>query len=308
VQVRCPRRPSSRPGNHAQGVALAGKALGVTATVVMPISTPSIKWRNVERLGGNVVLHGNDFDAAKAECLRLATRDGLTFIPPYDNPYVVAGQGTVGMEICRQMTDCDELDGIFASIGGGGLLSGIAAYVKRVAKPSVKVIGVETVDGDAMEKSLEKGKRVMLDEVGPFADGTAVRIVGEEPFRLLKGLTDGIVKVNNDEICAAIKDVFEGESWQALAALMLMVETRSIPEPSGALSLAGLKAHIIRNDLQGKNKRFVAVISGGNMNFGRLRFVAERAELGERREVLMAVQVPEKPGRSVTSNILNMPS
>lgn len=177
----------------------------------MPVSTPSIKWRNVERLGGNVVLHGSDFDAAKAECLRLATRDGLTFIPPYDNPYVVAGQGTVGMEICRQMTDCDELDGIFASIGGGGLISGIAAYVKRVAKPSVKVIGVETVDGDAMEKSLQKGKRVMLDEVGPFADGTAVRIVGEEPFRLCKQLGDGIIKVNNDEICAAIKDVFEGQ-------------------------------------------------------------------------------------------------
>jgi threonine dehydratase len=263
----------------------------------MPVSTPSIKWRNVERLGGNVVLHGSDFDAAKAECLRLATRDGLTFIPPYDNPYVVAGQGTVGMEICRQMTECDELDGIFASIGGGGLISGIAAYVKRVAKPSVKVIGVETVDGDAMEKSLQKGKRVMLDEVGPFADGTAVRIVGEEPFRLCKQLGDGIIKVNNDEICAAIKDVFEGESSYLCLKVMLMPETRSIPEPSGALSLAGLKAHIIRNDLQGKNKRFVAVISGGNMNFGRLRFVAERAELGERREVLMSVQVPEKPGR-----------
>jgi threonine dehydratase len=273
----------------------------------MPVSTPSIKWRNVERLGGNVVLHGSDFDAAKAECLRLATRDGLTFIPPYDNPYVVAGQGTVGMEICRQMTDCDELDGIFASIGGGGLISGIAAYVKRVAKPSVKVIGVETVDGDAMEKSLQKGKRVMLDEVGPFADGTAVRIVGEEPFRLCKQLGDGIIKVNNDEICAAIKDVFEGESCYLRLKVMLIPETRSIPEPSGALSLAGLKAHIIRNDLQGKNKRFVAVISGGNMNFGRLRFVAERAELGERREVLMSVQVPEKPGRLVTS-CLSSPS
>lgn len=181
----------------------------------MPVSTPSIKWRNVERLGGNVILHGNDFDEAKAECLRLAKRDGLTFIPPYDNPYVVAGQGTIGMEICRQVTDCDELDGIFASIGGGGLIAGVAAYVKRVAKPSVKVIGVETVDGDAMERSLTKGKRVMLDEVGPFADGTAVRIVGEEPFRLCKELTDGVVKVNNDEICAAIKDVFEGKSTAA---------------------------------------------------------------------------------------------
>jgi threonine dehydratase len=195
----------------------------------MPISTPSIKWRNVERLGGNVVLHGNDFDAAKAECLRLATRDGLTFIPPYDNPYVVAGQGTVGMEICRQMTDCDELDGIFASIGGGGLISGIAAYVKRVAKPSVKVIGVETVDGDAMEKSLQKGKRVMLDEVGPFADGTAVRIVGEEPFRLCKQLGDGIIKVNNDEICAAIKDVFEGQFCYLCLKMILMIRNEVHP-------------------------------------------------------------------------------
>jgi threonine dehydratase len=220
---------ADQTGNHAQGVALSGKALGVTATVVMPVSTPSIKWRNVERLGGNVVLHGNDFDEAKAECLRLATRDGLSFIPPYDNPYVVAGQGTIGMEICRQITDCDELDGIFASIGGGGLLAGVAAYVKRVAKPTVKVIGVETVDGDAMEKSLEKGKRIMLDEVGPFADGTAVRIVGEEPFRLCKELTDGIIKVNNDEICAAIKDVFEGE--YSIAAGRAVADGRNTVDP-----------------------------------------------------------------------------
>lgn len=177
----------------------------------MPVSTPSIKWRNVERLGGKVVLHGNDFDEAKAECLRLAKEKGLTFIPPYDNPYIIAGQGTVGVEICRQVADVDDLDGIFASIGGGGLVSGIAAYIKRVAKPSVKVYGVETYDGDAMERSIKKGKRVMLDEVGPFADGTAVRIVGEEPFRLCNELLDGVVMVGNDEICAAIKDVFEGQ-------------------------------------------------------------------------------------------------
>ncbi|OXG30188.1 threonine ammonia-lyase, biosynthetic [Cryptococcus neoformans Ze90-1] len=269
-------------GNHAQGVALSGHALNIPAIVVMPVSTPSIKWRNVQRLGATVVLHGRDFDEAKAECLRLEKEKGLTFVPPYDNPYVVAGQGTVAMEICRQVTDADQIDGIFASVGGGGLAAGIAAYMKRVAKPSVGIYGVETVDGDAMDRSLKAGKRVLLDEVGPFADGTAVRLVGEEPFRVCKNFLDGIVLVNNDEICAAIKDVFE--------------ETRSVPEPSGALSLAGLKAHIIRNNLQGAGKRFVAVISGGNMNFGRLRFVAERADVGERREVLMSVRVPEKPG------------
>ena len=180
----------------------------------MPVSTPSIKWRNVQRLGAHVILHGEDFDAAKAECLRLAQVDGLTFIPPYDNPYIVAGQGTVAMEICRQFPDIDSLDGIFASVGGGGLVSGLATYIKRVAQPSVGVWGVETVDGDAMDKSLKKGKRVLLDEVGPFADGTAVRLVGEEPFRVCQELLDEIVCVNNDEICAAIKDVFEGGSTQ----------------------------------------------------------------------------------------------
>lgn len=197
-------------GNHAQGVALSSRALGVPATVLMPVSTPSIKWRNVQRLGAKVVLHGQDFDAAKAECLRLAAEEGLTFIPPYDNPYVIAGQGTVAVEILRQVPDVDALDGIFASVGGGGLVAGITAYVKRVASPAVACWGVETVDGDAMDKSLQKGKRVLLDEVGPFADGTAVRIVGEEPFRMCKELLDGVVLVNNDEICAAIKDVFEG--------------------------------------------------------------------------------------------------
>ncbi|OCF45188.1 threonine ammonia-lyase, biosynthetic [Kwoniella heveanensis CBS 569] len=269
-------------GNHAQGVALSGNALGIPAIVVMPVSTPSIKWRNVQRLGAQVVLHGRDFDEAKAECLRLEKERGLTFVPPYDNPYIVAGQGTIAMEICRQVTDADKLDGIFAAVGGGGLVAGMAAYVKRVAAPSVKVWGVETVDGDAMDRSLKKGKRVLLDEVGPFADGTAVRIVGEEPFRVCKDHLDGVVLVNNDEICAAIKDVYE--------------DTRSIPEPSGALALAGLKAHIVRNNLVGAGKRFVAVVSGGNMNFGRLRFVAERAEIGERREVLMSVKVAEKAG------------
>ncbi|WVR03496.1 threonine ammonia-lyase, biosynthetic [Kwoniella sp. DSM 27419] len=269
-------------GNHAQGVALSGNAMGIPAIVVMPVSTPSIKWRNVQRLGAQVVLHGRDFDEAKAECLRLEREKGLTFVPPYDNPYIIAGQGTAAMEICRQVSDANELDGIFGSVGGGGLMAGMSAYFKRVAAPSVKVWGVETIDGDAMDRSLKKGKRVLLDEVGPFADGTAVRIVGEEPFRVCQEHLDGVVLVNNDEICAAIKDVYE--------------DTRSIPEPSGALGLAGLKSYIVKNNLVGKNKRFVAVVSGGNMNFGRLRFVAERAEIGERREVLMSVKVAEKAG------------
>lgn len=269
-------------GNHAQGVALSGKALGIPSTVLMPTSTPSIKVNNVRRLGGDAVLHGVDFDAAKAECLRRAKEEGLTFIPPYDDPYVVAGQGTIGMEICRQMADPSALDGVFGAVGGGGLVAGIAAYMKRVVGPATKVFGVETVDGDAMARSLEAGHRVLLDEVGPFADGTAVRIVGEEPFRVCQELLDGVIITDNDEICAAIKDVFE--------------ETRSIPEPSGALALAGLKAYISKNGYEGSGKKFVAVVSGGNMNFGRLRFVAERADIGERREVLMSFKVPEQPG------------
>lgn len=280
-------------GNHAQGVALAGFHLKIPCTIVMPIATPSIKWRNVERLGAKVILHGSDFDAAKAECARLAETHDLLFVPPFDDPYIIAGQGTVAVELARQMKDFEKLDGVFASIGGGGLVAGMCSYIKRIAPDSVKVIGVETVDGDAMKRSLEKGRRVILDEVGPFSDGTAVRIVGEEPFRICKELLDDVVLVNNDEICAAVKDVFE--------------ESRSIPEPSGALALAGLKAHIQRNNLVGAGKRFVAVISGANMNFGRLRFVAERAELGERREVLMSIRIPERPGSFVKLHSLIHP-
>ncbi|KAK4688881.1 threonine dehydratase, partial [Tremellales sp. Uapishka_1] len=290
-------------GNHAQGVALSSQALAIPALVVMPVSTPSIKWRNVQRLGATVLLFGADFDASKAECLRLATKEGYTFIPPFDDPYIIAGQGTIAVEITRQIKDCDTLDGIFGSIGGGGLMAGIGAYMKRVAKPSVGVYGVETFDADAMQRSMGKGKRVLLDEVGPFADGTAVRIVGEESFRVCNSVLDEVVCVDNDEICAAIKDVFEGVSLLVKYHVKLTpggpTETRSIPEPSGALALAGLKAYIMRNNLQNKNKRFVAIISGGNMNFGRLRFVAERAELGERREVLMSVKVPERAGTFV---------
>ncbi|CUA66696.1 threonine dehydratase [Rhizoctonia solani] len=269
-------------GNHAQGVALAGASLGVPCTIVMPLGTPGIKVRNVERLGGKAVLHGADFDEAKAECARLAAQHGLVFVPPYDDPLVIAGQGTVGMEILKQIPNPSDLDAIFAAVGGGGLCAGICEYVKRIGPPGVRVVGVETEDGDAMEKSLAAGERVTLSEVGPFSDGTAVKIVGEEPFRICKELLDGVIKADTDEICAAIKDIFE--------------ETRSVTEPAGALALAGLKRYIIDNNLVGAQKRFVAVVSGANMNFDRLRFVAERAELGEGREALLSVEVDEKPG------------
>ncbi|KAF9450437.1 threonine ammonia-lyase [Macrolepiota fuliginosa MF-IS2] len=272
-------------GNHAQGVALSGARLGIPCTIVMPKGTPSIKVRNVARLGAKVVLHGLDFDEAKAECARLASTHGLAFVPPYDDPLVIAGQGTVGMEILKQLSHSDKLDAIFGAVGGGGLVAGIAEYVKRIGSPSTQVIGVETVDGDAMARSIAKGERVTLHEVGPFSDGTAVKIVGAEPFRICKQLLDEIVIVDNDEICAAIKDIFE--------------DTRSVTEPAGALALAGLKRYILRNNLVGAQKKFVAVVSGANMNFDRLRFVAERAELGEGREALLSVDIPERPGSFV---------
>ncbi|KAF9524045.1 threonine ammonia-lyase [Crepidotus variabilis] len=269
-------------GNHAQGVALSGARLGIPCTIVMPQGTPDIKVRNVARLGAKVVLHGEDFDGAKAECARLASVHGLAFVPPYDDPLVIAGQGTVGMEILNQLPNSDQLSAVFGAVGGGGLVSGICEYVKRIGSPSTKVVGVETFDGDAMARSLELGERVTLKEVGPFSDGTAVKIVGEEPFRICKQLLDGIVKVDNDEICASIKDIFE--------------DTRSITEPAGALALAGLKRYILQNNLVGAQKKFVAVISGANMNFDRLRFVSERAELGEGREAMLSVDIPERPG------------
>jgi threonine dehydratase len=266
----------------------------------MPKGTPSIKVRNVERLGAKVLLHGVDFDEAKAECARLAATHGLIFVPPYDDPLVIAGQGTVGMEILKQIPDCENLDAIFGAIGGGGLVAGICEYVKRIGSPKTKVYGVETFDADAMARSLKKGERVTLAEVGPFADGTAVKIVGEEPFRICQRLLDDVVLVDNDELCAAIKDIFEGTDsfiTRRRYTLLTNLETRSVTEPAGALSLAGLKRYIIKQNLIGANRKFVAVVSGANMNFDRLRFVAERAELGEGREALLSVEVPEKPGR-----------
>ncbi|KAK7057151.1 threonine dehydratase [Favolaschia claudopus] len=269
-------------GNHAQGVALSGARLGIPCTIVMPVGTPSIKVRNVVRLGAKVVSFGADFDESKEECARLAAAHGLAFVPPYDDPLVIAGQGTIGVEILKQIPGADNLDAIFAAIGGGGLVAGIAEYVKRIGNPKTMVMGCETVDADAMAQSIEKGERVTLPEVGPFADGTAVKLVGKEPFRICQKLLDGVVKVDNDELCAAIKDIFD--------------ETRSITEPSGALALAALKHYIVENNLVGANKRFVAVVSGANMNFDRLRFVAERAQLGEGQEALLSVDIPERPG------------
>ena len=268
-------------GNHAQGVAMAGAHLSIPCTIVMPKGTPTIKTENVRRLGAKVVLHGQDFDEAKAECTRLAQAYGLKIIPPFDDPRVIAGQGTVAVEVCRQ-TDMTKVDAIFCCVGGGGLLAGVSAYIKRIAPPGVKVIGVETFDADALAQSLDAGKRVALDEVGLFSDGTAVRVVGEECFRVCQQNIDGMVRVSNDEICAAIKDIFE--------------DTRSIPEPAGALAVAGMKRYIANQGLAGSGKRFVAMVSGANMNFSRLRFVAERADLGEKKEVLLSVEIPERPG------------
>ncbi|KAJ2603141.1 threonine deaminase [Coemansia sp. RSA 1286] len=265
-------------GNHAQGVAMSAKHLGIKATIVMPLLTPEIKWRNVQRLGAEVVLHGSGFDEAKVESARLEKLHGLTNIPPFDHPLVIAGQGTIAMEMLRQKKPSD-IDAIFVAVGGGGMISGIAAYVKRVW-PAIRVIAVETEDSCAMTQSLQAGRRLVLPEVGLFADGTAVCQVGRECFRLAKTMVDDVVLVSNDEVCAAIKDVFE--------------DTRSVLEPSGALSVAGLKKYARVNGLKGRT--LVAVTSGANMNFDRLRFVAERAAIGEHREVLMSVVIPEQPG------------
>ncbi|KAH7326993.1 threonine dehydratase-like protein [Rhexocercosporidium sp. MPI-PUGE-AT-0058] len=267
-------------GNHAQGVAYSARKLKIPATIVMPEGTPSIKHLNVSRLGGSVVLHGADFDSAKEECGRLEKLHGLTNIPPFDDPYVIAGQGTIGMELLRQ-TNIQKLEAIFCCVGGGGLIAGIGVYVKRIA-PHVKIIGVETYDANAMVQSLAKKERVVLKEVGLFADGAAVKTVGEETFRVCLDVVDEVIQVTTDETCAAIKDVFE--------------DTRSIVEPAGALALAGLKKYVAANPSADTCRNLVAIASGANMNFDRLRFVAERAALGEKKEALISVSIPEKPG------------
>jgi threonine dehydratase len=264
-------------GNHAQGVALGASHLGTRAIIVMPETTPQVKVDAVRARGGEVVLQGETFDEAYSYARQLEVEKGLTFIHPFDDPAVIAGQGTIGMEIVRQHPQ--PIHAIFVAIGGGGLISGIAAYIKRL-RPDIRIIGVEPVDADAMAQSLAQGQRVRLPQVGLFADGVAVREVGVETFRLCQQYVDEVILVGTDDTCAAIKDVFE--------------DTRSILEPAGALAIAGAKAYVERENLSGET--LIAVACGANMNFDRLRFVAERAELGERREAIFAVTIPEKPG------------
>jgi threonine dehydratase len=264
-------------GNHAQGVALAAQKLECRATIVMPVTTPHIKIAAVEARGAKVVLHGDSYSDAYTHALALQKATRAVFVHPYDDPDVIAGQGTIGMEILRQQQG--PIDAIFVPVGGGGLIGGIASYVKRV-RPEVKVIGVQPADSDAMARSLKAGRRVRLPHVGLFADGVAVKQVGAETFRLARRLVDEIVLVDTDATCAALKDVFE--------------DTRSVLEPAGALSIAGLKAWVERH--RTRDRTYVAIPSGANMNFDRLRFVAERAELGEEREAVFAVTIPERPG------------
>ena len=264
-------------GNHAQGVALAAQQLGSQAIIVMPATTPVIKVDAVLGRGAKVVLFGDTYDEAYEHALTLAHAAGAIFVHPYDDPDVIAGQGTVAMEILRQHPG--PIHSIYIPVGGGGLLAGMAAYIKQL-RPDIKVIGVEPEDADAMAQSLAQGKRVKLAQVGIFADGVAVKNVGKETFRLAQLYVDEIIRVDNDAICAAIKDVFE--------------DTRSILEPAGALSIAGLKAMVARDGLQGQT--LIAIASGANMNFDRLRHIAERAELGEKREAVLAVTIPETPG------------
>jgi threonine dehydratase len=264
-------------GNHAQGVALGARCLGTTAIIVMPVTTPQLKVDAVAAKGATVILQGDTYDDAYAYARHLEAEKGLTFIHPFDDPDVIAGQGTIGMEILRQYQK--PIHAIFVAIGGGGLISGIAAYIKRL-KPEIKIIGVEPVDADAMTRSLQAGERIKLPQVGLFADGVAVREVGAETFRLCQQYVDEILLVNTDDTCAAIKDVFE--------------DTRSILEPAGALAIAGAKAYIEREGIRGET--LIAVACGANINFDRLRFVAERAELGERREIVLAVTIPEERG------------
>ncbi len=264
-------------GNHAQGVALAAKKLGIPVTIVMPQTTPDIKVQAVGNWSPRIVLHGDDYQGAYAMSLEIAETDGLTYVHPFDDPDVIAGQGTVGMEILRQCTD--EIDAIFVPVGGGGLIAGIAAYVKAV-RPEVKVIGVEPEDAASMTRSLERKRRVTLEQVGIFADGVAVAQVGKETFRLARKLVDDMVTASVDEICAAVKDVFD--------------DTRVIAEPAGALAIAGMKNYVAQHGWQGKT--LVAVNSGANVNFDRLRHISERAEIGENRETLFAVTIPERPG------------
>jgi threonine dehydratase len=264
-------------GNHAQGVALGASRLGCRAVIVMPTTTPQVKVEAVKALGGEVVLHGDSYSDAYNHAVTLEKKQGLTFVHPFDDPEVIAGQGTIAMEMLRQHQG--PLDAVFVAIGGGGLISGVANYIKAV-RPEVKVIGVQMNDSQAMIASVKAKKRVNLPDVGLFSDGTAVKLVGEETFRVARGLVDDWVTVDTDAVCAAIKDIF--------------VDTRSIVEPAGALAVAAIKQYVAEHKTRGQT--YAAILCGANMNFDRLRFVAERAEVGEEREALFAVTIPEERG------------
>lgn len=264
-------------GNHAQGVALAAKKLGIKAVIVMPQTTPDIKVRSVRDRGAKVVLKGDAFDEAAAHAQELVKKHGYTYIPPFDDPDVIAGQGTVAMELMWQFTH--PLHAVFIPVGGGGLIAGMAAYIKYL-RPEIKVIGVEPEDSNCLQAAMAAGKRVVLDDVGIFADGVAVKQIGKHPWEVCREYVDEVITVSTDEICAAIKDVFE--------------DTRIIAEPAGALAVAGIKKYIEREQLEGEN--LAGVLSGANMNFDRLRYVSERTEIGEKREAILAVTIPERPG------------
>ncbi|MEJ2670186.1 MAG: threonine ammonia-lyase, biosynthetic [Gammaproteobacteria bacterium] len=264
-------------GNHAQGVALAANRLGIRAVIVMPQTTPSIKVQAVQAYGVEVVLHGDTFELARAHALKLMQEQALTYIPPYDDEAVIAGQGTVAMEVLRQCTG--RIDAVFVPCGGGGLIAGMAAYIKYV-RPDIRVIGVEPQDAACLSAALLAGERVILPEVGLFAEGVAVAQIGEIPFQYAQHTVDEVITVTEDELCAGVKDIFE--------------DTRAISEPSGALALAGLKQYVDREKCTGRN--FVAVVSGANTNFDRLRYISERTQFGEHREALFAATIPEQPG------------
>ena len=264
-------------GNHAQGVALSARKLGARAVIVMPTTTPPVKIQAVRTLGGEVILHGDSYSDAYDKAAEIEAEQGLTFVHPFDDPLVIAGQGTIAMEILRQHPG--PIDAVFVAIGGGGLIGGVATYIKQL-RPDIQVIGVQTEDSDAMLRSIKAGKRVRLHDVGLFSDGTAVKQVGVETFRLARAYVDDYVVVDTDAICAAIKDVFQ--------------DTRSVLEPAGALAIAGAKQYLQTH--RWKHKTVVAIACGANMNFDRLRFVAERAEVGESREALFAITLPEERG------------
>jgi threonine dehydratase len=267
---------ASSAGNHAQGVALGASKLNIKAIIVMPTSTPKIKVQAVEQLGAEVILHGDVYDDAFHHAQKLVEEHDLCFISPYDDFEVIAGQATVAKEILSQL---EKIDYVFSPVGGGGLISGMASYIKHYA-PHIKVIGVEPTDSPTLFKALEANERVILDDVGRFADGVAVKQIGELPFEIAKESVDDVILVSNDEMCAAIKDIYE--------------DLRSVSEPAGALSTAGVKKYILENNL--KNKNIVSIVSGSNVNFDRLRYIAERADLGELNEAIVAVTIPEEPG------------